>query len=203
MPRCIPLPVTCTCAPSAWPRSRVRSDCSTLNPICSTGELSLRPNAGVDTGPGPGGVLGRIPPGPPCARASAQSAAPALPVSLRSIGLDGLAVPTLPTLALATQWLRGSPLPLLPAPTQPPVVGAPTPGALARALFPLCLHPPGPAAPPGLAEPQTALQSALRKCQRHTTALWPGTLRRRVGHYRHPSYLGPEPHEPSSPPLSG
>src|SRR5208337_1694314 len=130
-------------------------------------------------------------------------AAAAGPVSLRSIGLDGLAVPTLPALALATQRLRRSPLPLLPAPTRPPMVGAPTPGALARALFPLGLHAPGQAASPGLAEPRGALHSALGKRQRHAAVLWPGTLRRRIGSYRHAAHLGPEPHGPPSSPLPG
>src|ERR1019366_8470120 len=153
--------------------------------------------------PGPQGIPARIPRPPALARSSPQGAAPSGPVSLRTTGLDGVAVPAVSPHPLAAQWLRRPPLPFLPAPTHPPMAPGAAARSVARPLFPLGLHPPRRLAPAHPPEPSPALPPALRERQRHTPPVRPATLPGRAGPHGHPPHLGPEPHEPSPPPLPG
>src|ERR1019366_2291725 len=160
-PRSTPPPAPSTCAPNAWPRFKARWDCWTLSPHSSPHELPLRPRAGVDGRPGRKGIPARIP-RPSCSAGSPpQSVAPSGPVSLRTTGLDGVAVADVAPHPLAAPRLRRPPLPLLPAPAQPPMAPGAAARPVARPLFPLGLHPPRRLAPAHPPDPSPALSSAL------------------------------------------
>src|ERR1035437_10324513 len=160
-PRSTPPPATFTCAPNAWPRFKARWDCWILSPHRPPHELPLRPRAGVDGRPGVEGIPARIPRPPALARSSPKGAAPSGPVSLRTSGLDGVAMPAVSPHPLAAPRLRRPPSPFLPAPAQPPMAPRAAARALARPLFPLGLHPARRLAPAYPPEPSPALSPAL------------------------------------------